>query len=394
MQHQSDASDDRSKRALGGGLYHRAFDNRYFCLVRHEGKLRSRVVPAKNKTEAKKLLPSIKAALLAEPVKERKTNIDPLKRDLTLSELADLFLAFQSDLATARIGKRTLELRTLILRKHVLPFFEKLADVKLARDIERRHVKLFLASLKRKDLSGSHIRSCITTLVGVLDHGVEELEVLNSNPAKNLPGLPSGKRQTEPRYLTHDEVRSVFEKMTSTFKPVAQVLFYGGLRASEALALRWRDVDLDRGVLHVPGTKTDASAADVPMLPVLAETLRAHRQAQAALGLHRVKPDSLVFQTFYGKPQSRRNLLRSINVASQNAGLWSEEDGREAVGAHDLRHSLAATAFDMKLTLPEVSRLLRHANPNVTATVYASMAGNAVETLQDRLSSLSAVATG
>jgi integrase len=59
------------------------------------------------------------------------------------------------------------------------------------------------------------------------------------------------------------------------------------------------------------------------------------------------------------------------------------------LNTHDLRHSLAANAFDMKLTLPEVSRLLRHANPNVTATVYASMAGNAVETLQDRLSGLS-----
>ena len=44
--------------------------------------------------------------------------------------------------------------------------------------------------------------------------------------------------------------------------------------------------------------------------------------------------------------------------------------------------------------LPEVSRLLRHANPNVTATVYASMAGNAVETLQDRLSGLSVAAGG
>jgi len=55
----------------------------------------------------------------------------------------------------------------------------------------------------------------------------------------------------------------------------------------------------------------------------------------------------------------------------------------------------------MKLTLPEVSRLLpevsrlqRHANPNVTATVCASMAGNAVGVLQDRLSGLSGAANG
>jgi len=40
-------------------------------------------------------------------------------------------------------------------------------------------------------------------------------------------------------------------------------------------------------------------------------------------------------------------------------------------------------------SLPEVSRLLRHANTQVTATVYADLAGNAVEVLQDRLSDLS-----
>ncbi len=395
-QHQSDSGGDRSKRALGDGLYYREFDGRFFCLVRHEGRLRSRVVPAKNKTEAKKLLPSIKAALLAEPVKETKTNIDPLKRDLTLSELADLFIAFQSDPATARIGKRTLELRTLIVRKHLLPFFEKLADAKLARDIERRHVKLFLASLKRKELSGSHVRSIITTLVAILDHGVEELEILTVNPAKNLPGLPSGKRQTEPRNLVYAHVLALFDKLTVTFRPVTQVLFYAGLRASEALALRWRDVDFERGVIDVrsAATKTFASRNEVPLLPVLAEVLRGHRQAQAEIGLHRIQPNALVFQTLNGRPQSRRNLLRAINVASKSAGLWSEEDGREPVGAHDLRHSLAAYAFGAGLTLPEVSRLLRHANTQVTATVYADLAGNAVEMLQTRLSGLSEAANG
>jgi integrase len=155
-------------------------------------------------------------------------------------------------------------------------------------------------------------------------------------------------------------------------------------------------VDFDRGALRIPGTKTDASKQEVPLLPALAEVLRAHRQKQAEIGLHRIKPDALVFTTFTGAPQSRRNLLRSINVASKAAGLWgtSKDDDREPVGAHDLRHSLASTAFEMGLTLPEVSRLLRHANTQVTATVYADLAGNAVEVLQDRLSGLSVAAGG
>src|SRR5689334_15162850 len=114
----------RTKRALGDGLYHREFDNTYWCLVRHEGKLRSGKIHASNKTQAKKLLPGVKAALIAKPVETAKT-ITPLAKDLTLRELADLFLAFQSDAATATIGKRTLDLRTLIVTKHLTPWFEK-----------------------------------------------------------------------------------------------------------------------------------------------------------------------------------------------------------------------------------------------------------------------------
>jgi hypothetical protein len=43
------------------------------------------------------------------------------------------------------------------------------------------------------------------------------------------------------------------------------------------------------------------------------------------------------------------------------------------VTAHDLRHSLVANALDAGLTLPEASRLARHASPAVIASVYADV---------------------
>jgi integrase len=132
-------------------------------------------------------------------------------------------------------------------------------------------------------------------------------------------------------------------------------------------------------------------------LPAALRSSRGRQRSAGCVGRRRPARESgyLVFTTFTGQPQTRRNLLRSINVASKAAGLWgtNEDDDREPVGAHDLRHSLASTAFELGLTLPEVSRLLRHANTQVTATVYADLAGNAVDVLQDRLSGLSEAAT-
>ena len=79
----------------------------------------------------------------------------------------------------------------------------------------------------------------------------------------------------------------------------APTLAYAGLRVSEALAIRWRDLDLEAGRLSVASSstgaghtvplKTTASAAAVDLLPALVRELRAHRARQAALGIHLVR---------------------------------------------------------------------------------------------------------
>jgi integrase len=60
-------------------------------------------------------------------------------------------------------------------------------------------------------------------------------------------------------------------------------------------------------------------------------------------------------------------------------------DDQEPVGLHDLRHSFAANSFALGLTDVEVARLLRHANPRVTTTVYAGLVEGEATRLGERL---------
>ncbi len=182
--------------------------------------------------------------------------------------------------------------------------------------------------------------------------------------------------------------------MGDTFRPVAAVCAYAGLRLSESLGLRWRDVDFKGGTLTVSAQlgqdgervplKTAASAATVPMLPALAAELRAHRSRVAEQALARVRPDALIFTTSHGKPHGRRNVLRAVYAGGDAAGL--NGDGLERVGVHDLRHSFVAVALAAGLTLPEAAALARHANPRVTATVYAGLTEQSREQLAGKLS--------
>lgn len=123
-----------------------------------------------------------------------------------------------------------------------------------------------------------------------------------------------------------------------------------GMRRGEALALRWSDVDLDGGVLTVRGTlgrvegklvisepKTDRSRRSVPIAAPLVAMLREHRMTQEiekqAAG-DQWTDEELVFATEFGTAVDPRNVLRTIEIAAQKAGIT-------AVGVHTLRHSAA-----------------------------------------------------
>lgn len=180
---------------------------------------------------------------------------------------------------------------------------------------------------------------------------------------------PGAQRKSEPRYLSAAELELLLTKMGDTFRPVAATCAFAGLRLSEALGLRWRDIA--------------ASAATVPLLPRLATELREHRARVAGESLTRVRPDALVFTTSRGRPHGTRNVLRAVYAAGDAAKL--NGGGRERVGVHDLRHSFVAVALAAGLTLPEAAALARHANPRVTAAVDAGLTDTARAGLGSKL---------
>jgi integrase len=201
---------------------------------------------------------------------------------------------------------------------------------------------------------------------GLLTYGVRQ-EVVEHNVVRDLDreDRPGVQRKSEPRYLSADELERLLARMGNTFRPIAATCAYAGLRLLEALGLRWRDIDLKTGTLTVSAQlgpdgfraplKTPTSAVTVPVLPRLADELRAHRSRVAGRGLLYVQPDALVFTTSRGRPHGRRNVLRAVYAAGDAAGL--NGDGREPVGVHDLRHSFVAVALAAGLTLPEAAAL-------------------------------------
>jgi integrase len=357
--------------------------------LRIDGRDRLAVLKAETKTEAIREAEALRVD--RDRGEQRHSSLAP-----TLTELAEEWL----DHLQARVGirderrrysQRTVDLYRQRLGAHVL---ERLGSRRVD-ELTIDHVRRLVDRLNANGLAPGTVTSCVNILSGLLRYAVRR-KLISHNPVRDLDRdeRPGSERQSEPRYLSAEELERLFAAMGDTFRPVALLCAYSGLRISEALGLRWRDIDLKGGLLEVNGqlgaagerlavTKTPSSAATLAALPALGRELAAHRTRQAARNLALVRPEALVFTTSRGEPQSRRNALRAVHKAGDNAGL--NPDGAEKVGLHDLRHSLASAVLERGGSLAEVAALLRHKNARVSAQVYAGLTDKAREQATTRL---------
>ena len=102
------------------------------------------------------------------------------------------------------------------------------------------------------------------------------------------------------------------------------VLFYGGLRISEVCPLRWKDLELERGLIRVRDSKTAAGIREVvTAVPLLAE-LRAWHSLSSD-----TRKNSIVFPTASDKPRDKDNYRQRILARTLERAAALLEDRNE-----------------------------------------------------------------
>jgi site-specific recombinase XerC len=146
-----------------------------------------------------------------------------------------------------------------------------------------------------------------------------------------------------------------------------------GLRIGEAVALRWRDVDLAAGRLRVTESKTDAGVRQVDLLPALREELSIHKATAQYAG-----PDDFVFPTARGQQQDIGNLRqrflgRSLERANANLAERGSSPLPDGITPHSLRRTFISLLLATGREVPYVMRQVGHADPKVTLSIYAQV---------------------
>jgi integrase len=181
-----------------------------------------------------------------------------------------------------------------------------------------------------------------------------------------------------------DEVRTLIAHVSARWRPLLLTAIFTGLRASELRGLRWSDIDLKRGELHVRqradrynvigSLKSVSAARTVPLPPMVISELREWRLAcpKGALGL--------VFPNGVGRIETLRDIVRhGLQPMMAAAGIVDQHGRAKYRGLHSLRHFYASWCINrrvdggLELPLKVVQARLGHASIQMTADRYGHL---------------------
>lgn len=325
-----------------------------------DGRYRSRTLHARNERAAVK---EARAILAGRDGGKRIVAVG-----LTLDELAGsaYFPLLDSLAAAGRRSERGVDLYRDRYRIHLGPALGHLR----VGEIEARQVAELIASMRRRKFAESTIASTLVVLRGMyrlaLRRGIVARSPLDSLDPAEVPKT-TGSGQQHGRILDEQELAALVRHASPYYRAVVTLLAYTGLRLSEALGLRWQDVDFVDGELHVRHqlslarkgrrarlvpTKTHAGVRDVPLMPAVERELVEHLALEQAVA--RGREDDLVFVTRHGTPLGQRNVAtRGVEHAARAARLGK-------VTPQDLRRSVCSLAGRRNVDPVEAAQMTGH----------------------------------
>jgi len=279
------------------------------------------------------------------------------------------------------LSENTLLDYTWQLSNHLLPFFagHRLSEITIAEVDRYRQAKV-----REGEISASSINKTITRLAQVLEVAVER-ELIGRNAARGKRRRLKERRPERTWLDRAEQIAALLEaggeldaearvdRRATPRRAFLATLTLAGLRIGEALALRWRDVDLPAGRLRVADSKTDAGVRLVDLLPALREELSVHK-AQTRFG----QADDFVFPTERGRRQDRNNarrrvVVRSVERASENLVARDRHPLPEGITPHSLRRTFISLLLATGAEVPYVMRQVGHTDPKVTLSIYAQV---------------------
>lgn len=186
--------------------------------------------------------------------------------------------------------------------------------------------------------------------------------------------------------------------------PVFFIMVNTGMRVGEITGLRWRDVDLENGIISVNHTlvyydhrdaigtyysintpKTEAGCREIPMIAGVREAFEMERQYQQDVGIESIDRidgyDDFIFITQTGKVQRQGNLNKAIKRIMRDCNdqvLLEHDLDTDPVllpdfSCHTLRHTFATRLCESGINIKVIQDVLGHVDVSTTMDIYVDV---------------------
>lgn len=208
--------------------------------------------------------------------------------------------------------------------------------------------------------------------------------------------LPSQDKVKKPKKITapysEEEQKRLWETINTSNKPGASaigLMLETGLRVGEALALRWKYVDLNRKAIRIEATILNQADKKRSVLQESPKTISSKRTVpltkKAEEILKKLKEKAKtewVFETKAGERLSYEAMRYQTLTICKNADV-------PYLGEHVFRHTFATNCYYNNIDVKVLSKILGHSDVNITYNIYISLRGDGFDEMYNALNSVS-----
>ena len=301
------------------------------------------------------------------------------EKDKTVREVVEAYTEYQ--LQSGDLEASTYHNRKFTLDSLVYPYIGDISFITL----DRTAIMNWLAKLNAKGLSQGTIGIAFYSVRKTYNYYFELGELVR-NPFVGIK--PPKKPDAKVTHLTKEQMQyflDCLENEKPRFRMACYLAFYAGLRRGEICGLRWRDIDLDLGIISINSSigiadkscytkqpKNKSSIRTFPIVPQLLDELKKNVDEPNffVIGnrLQYLAPSTLSFEF--------KEFVKAHNIVDAYG---------KPITLHSLRHNLGAVGITSGMDIASLSKMMGHSSRAMTLDTYGDASKDAMVVATNKL---------
>ena len=229
-----------------------------------------------------------------------------------------------------------------------------------------KEFETFIFKLRKNNLSLSSINRKVSVIKNFLKFLQSEkiIDQINLDKFESLNNL-----KKIPKAITKSQIDEIFNSLNSSksrngkiYTMVLRLMFLSGLRVSEALNIKWSDLNANDFSLNIYGKGS--------------KERKVYLTQEFSKQLYHLKGNSIFIFHIKNKPISTRTINKFLKDSFKNGII------NKSLSSHIFRHSFATTMLENNADIRHIQKLLGHSSISTTE-IYTKVAKSLKKNILD-----------